>query len=158
MLTVHIICVGKLKEEFLRQAQAEYYKRLSTYCKLDIIELAEYKLQSDPSDALVIKGMEKEGEDILQRARGYIMPLCIEGDMLSSTEFSKKLSELALCGESELSFIIGGSNGLSNAVKQKGKMAFSMSKMTFPHQLCRVMLLEQLYRAFQIESGGKYHK
>lgn len=158
MMTIKLICIGKLKEDYLKGAQAEYQKRLSAFCKLSIIELAEYKLPQNPADSLIQKGMQAEGEDILSKAKGYIASLCIEGDMLSSVELSKKLDEIALDGQSEVSLIIGGSNGLSDEVKNSSKLKLSMSKMTFPHQLARVMLLEQLYRAFQINGGGKYHK
>lgn len=158
MISIRLICIGKLKEDYLRAAQAEYQKRLSAFCRLEVIELSEYKLPSEPAEAEILKGMEKEGADILSKARGIIIPLCIEGKQLSSPELSKRLSDFALEGSSEISFIIGGSNGLCDEVKKAADLSLSMSKMTFPHQLARVMLLEQVYRAFQISSGGKYHK
>lgn len=158
MLTVKLICIGKLKESYLREAVMEYQKRLSAFCKLEIIELSEYKLPQNPSSAQEEKGMAQECEAILQKAKGYLIPLCIEGNMLSSEELAQKLDSTAVFGVSEISFIIGSSCGLSEEVKKRADLKLSMSKMTFPHQLARVMLLEQLYRAFQINSGGKYHK
>lgn len=158
MLTVNIICIGKLKEAYLRDAQAEYQKRLGAFCKLNIIELNESKLPNDPNEAQIQKGMDIEAQSILAKLKGYIVPLCIEGKILSSEELASKLNEVSLNGTSEISFIIGGSFGLSNEVKQKADFKLSMSKMTFPHQLTRVMLLEQIYRGFQINSNGKYHK
>ncbi len=158
MLTINVICIGKLKEDYLRLAVAEYTKRLSAFCKLNVIELSEYKLPNDPSDTQIAKCILAEGESILQKAKGAILPLCIEGKQLGSEEFSAKIDEIALSGISEISFVIGGSYGLSDKVKSMGSFKLSMSKMTFPHQLARVMLLEQIYRAFQISNNGKYHK
>ena len=158
MLTVKLICIGKLKESYLRDAQAEYQKRLGAFCKIEVIELAEYRLPDNPSDAQIEKGLTEEGKVILAKASGTLIPMCIEGKMLSSTQLADRISKLALEGESTLSFIIGGSFGLSDEVKSRGSLKLSMSPMTFPHQLARVMLLEQIYRAFQINAGGKYHK
>lgn len=158
MLTIHLICIGKLKEAYLREAQAEYQKRLSGYCKFDLIELPEHRLSENPSAAEIARGLENEGGDILAKCRGYVTALCIEGKTLSSEELAKKLMELAVSGVSELTFVIGSSYGLSEQVKQKAGLRLSMSPMTFPHQLARVMLLEQLYRACSINANGKYHK
>jgi len=158
MLTVRLVCIGKLKESYLREAQAEYIKRLGAFCKIEIYELPEYRLSDNPSAAQIEKGLIEEGKQILGKAAGVLIPMCIEGKMLSSSALSKKVEQLALSGESTISFIIGGSFGLSNEVKLHGTLKLSMSPMTFPHQLARVMLLEQIYRAFQISSGGKYHK
>jgi len=161
MLTVQIICVGKLKENYLQQASAEYQKRLSAFCKLKIVELPEYKLPQDPSAAQIEKGIQQEGATILSamtRQNAYQIPLCIEGKEHSSEGLAKLLAEAALSGSSTVNFIIGGSFGLSDEVKRKGDVKLSMSPMTFPHQLARIMLLEQVYRAFQINAGGKYHK
>lgn len=158
MLTINLICVGKLKEDYLRLAVAEYTKRLSAFCKLNLIELAEYKLPNEPSEAQIAKCIMAEGESIRLKVKGYLFPLCIEGKQLSSEELSKKLETIALSGHSEISFVIGGSYGLWDEIKSKGDHKLSMSKMTFPHQLARVMLLEQIYRSFQISSNGKYHK
>ena len=157
MLTVRLVCVGKLKEAYLRDAQAEYVKRLGAFCKAEICELPEYRLPDAPSAAQIEKGLEEEGQRILRKAGGVLIPMCIEGQALSSPAFSKKLAQFALSGESTISFAIGGSFGLSDAVKARGALKLSMSPMTFPHQLARVMLLEQISRAFQLSSGGKYH-
>ncbi len=158
MLTVKLICIGKLKESYLRDAQAEYQKRLGAFCKIEVIELSEYRLPDNPSDAQIEKGLTEEGKAILAKASGTLIPMCIEGKMLSSTQLADRIAKIALEGESTLSFIIGGSFGLSDEVKSRGSLKLSMSPMTFPHQLARVMLLEQIYRAFQINVGGKYHK
>ncbi len=158
MITIHIVCIGKLKEDYLRAACAEYQKRLSAFCRLEIFELPEYRLPSDPSPAQIEQGLDAEGKAILQKCGGMMIPLCIEGKELSSPELAEKISSVAVGGESEIDFIIGGSFGLSGEVKSKAGLRLSMSPMTFPHQLARVMLLEQIYRSFQIISGGKYHK
>ncbi len=161
MLTVNVICIGKLKEKYLRLACEEYQKRLSGFCKLNILELPEYKLPAEPSQSQIDKGIFEEGKSILEKLRpgvSYQIPLCIEGKLLSSEQLAKRLSEIALNGKSEVNFIIGGSFGLSPEVKQKADLKLSMSPMTFPHQLARVMILEQIYRAFQINQNGKYHK
>ena len=161
MLTVNVICIGKLKEKYLRLACEEYQKRLSGFCKLNILELPEYKLPAEPSQSQIDKGISEEGKSILEKLRpgvSYQIPLCIEGKLLSSEQLAKRLSEIALNGKSEVNFIIGGSFGLSPEVKQKADLKLSMSPMTFPHQLARVMILEQIYRAFQINQNGKYHK
>lgn len=158
MLTINLISIGKLKENYLREAQAEYIKRLGAFCKFNMIELPESKISKNPSEALIQNCIEAEGQAILSKTNGYCVPLCIEGEMLSSEKLSEKLCQLAIDGTSEISFIIGGSFGLSLAVKQKANLKLSMSRMTFPHQLARIMLLEQIYRAFQISTNGKYHK
>ena len=158
MLTVKIICVGNLKEKYWVDAVKEYAKRLSAHCKFQIIELNEAKCDKNPSETSINKALEEEAKQILQAASGSaIISLCIEGKIISSEELSKKLDNLALMGESSVSFIIGSSFGLSDTVKKAGER-ISMSKMTFPHQLARVMLCEQIYRAFQISAGTKYHK
>ncbi len=158
MLTVNLIVIGKLKEAYLRDACAEYCKRLQAFCNIKVIELAEYRLPDKPSESQITAGMEQEAKAILQKAKGAIVPLCIEGKQVTSTEFADYFEEQANNGISEISFIIGGSFGLSDEVKRAGKFKMSMSKMTFPHQLARVMLLEQIYRAFSISAGTRYHK
>lgn len=160
MLTVNLICIGKLKEAFWREACAEYQKRLSVFCRLQIIELSEVRAPEQPSAAQISQVVEREGAHILSKlpVGGAILPMCIEGKELTSEALSTVLQELPLQGKSVVSFIIGGSFGLSDAVKAKGDLRLSMSRMTFPHQLARVMLLEQIYRAFQIANNSKYHK
>ena len=160
MRTVRILCIGKLKEKYLTDACNEYIKRLQAFCKAEVTEFPEYKLPQDPSPAEIQDCIRREGEAILEKLPkdAFIVPLCIEGKALSSEELSKELAAAALQGRSAACFIIGGSYGLSPAVKAAGGLRLSMSRMTFPHQLARVMLLEQLYRAFSIQAGSKYHK
>ena len=160
MLSVTILCVGKLKERYLTDACSEYGKRLSAFCKLSVVELPEYRLPDNPSEAEILKCIEKEGESILGKIPkdAYVFPMCIEGKMLTSPQLAEKLREIPLAGKSHVVFIIGGSCGLSDSVKARGDLRLSMSPMTFPHQLARVMLLEQIYRGFMINAGNKYHK
>lgn len=160
MLNIKIICVGKLKEKFYTAAAAEYMKRLSTLCRLEVEELPESRLSAQPSQAEVEAALKKEGESIALRipAGALTVALCVEGKQLSSVRFSQFLEACALKGRSKLCFLIGGSEGLSEEVKEKAEVRMSMSEMTFPHHLARIMLLEQLYRAFKIAEGGKYHK
>lgn len=159
MLSVNIICVGKLKESYLREATEEYAKRLKTLCKLSVIELPEERVGDDPSDAEISRTVNAESERIMAKlGRGdYVIALCVEGKNISSEELSARLEDISM-RSSTVDLIIGGSWGLSDAVKQRADFRLSMGKMTFPHQLFRVMLLEQLYRAFQISRGTKYHK
>ena len=145
-MQINLITVGKLKEKWLRDEYAEYEKRLTRYCRLSLTELPESRLPESPSDA------------ILNACRGKIIALCIEGKQYASEEFAALLSQYASHGDSTVSFVIGSSFGLSGEVKNRADMRFSMSKMTFTHQIARVLLAEQIYRAFQITSGGKYHK
>lgn len=159
MLNVRILCVGKLKEAYWRDACAEYAKRLKTFCSFSIVELPESRLPDDPSQALIEKALEEEGEKLLTAAKGsVVIPLCIEGKGMTSPKLASTLEELASRGISSVSFVIGSSFGLAEKVKQAGNLRLSMSPMTFPHQLARVMLCEQIYRAFQIQNHGKYHK
>lgn len=160
MLSVNIVCIGKLKEPWLRDGCAEYIKRLGPHCRLSVTELDEYRLPSEPSDAQIRAALADEGTRILKSIApgSYKIALCIEGDMLPSTGLAQALASLAVSGVSDISFIIGGSHGLSDAVKQESRMRLSISPMTFPHQLSRLILLEQLYRAFSINASGKYHK
>lgn len=160
MLTVTLICIGKLKEKYLRDACAEYQKRLGGFCKLNIVELGEYKLSDNPSESEIKRCIEKEGASILAKLPkdSFVVPLCIEGKQYSSPAFAREMEKISLSGQSGITFVIGGSYGLSDEVKTMGKIKLSLSEMTFPHQLARVMLLEQVYRCFQINSNGKYHK
>ena len=160
MRNVKILCVGKLKERYLSDACAEYIKRLHAFCKPEIIELPESRMPDNPSEAEIAACLKREGEEILTKIPpgAMVIPMCIEGKQLSSEELARELSNAGVMGISCACFIIGGSWGLSQAVKSAGKLRLSMSKMTFPHQLARVMLLEQVYRAFSINPGSKYHK
>lgn len=145
MIKVNIVCVGKIKEEFFRQAVAEYSKRLSRFCDFKITEIAEGK------------SLDIEAEGILRAANGYKIALCIEGEKEDSLSFARRMK--ALCDRgAEISFIIGSSCGLSDKVKSKADFELSFSDMTFPHQLMRVILSEQIYRAFMINGGSEYHK
>lgn len=160
MQRITVICVGKLKEPFYRQAVAEYTKRLSRHCKLEIIELPEYRLPDRPSEAEIQQALTAETSAIREKLpkSGALIALCIEGKELSSVALSKKLTEFAISGASQLTFLIGGSVGLSEEVKRSANLRLSMSPMTFPHHMARVMLLEQIYRGYQIAAGTKYHK
>lgn len=159
MLNVKIICVGKLKEAYWRQACAEYEKRLHAFCTFSIHEIPECRLPDSPSQAQITAALQTEGEKILSAAgNSSLFALCIEGRLLSSEQLAEKINGLAVNGTSTISFIIGSSFGLSEELKKKVDFKLSMSPMTFPHQLARVMLCEQIYRAFQINSHGKYHK
>lgn len=160
MTHVYLLCVGKLKEKFYADAVAEYQKRLSAYCKLDIVELPEEKLPQNPSQALIDAALTKEAAAIRAKLppRARTVALCIEGSLLSSQELAKRLLTWETGPTNQLCFLIGGSYGLDEPLKSEAQVRLSMSPMTFPHHLARVMLLEQLYRSFQIREGGKYHK
>lgn len=160
MQSAYLICVGKLKEKYLRDACGEYIKRLSAYAKLTVTEVDEYRLPASPSQGDIAVCLKKEGERIISKipsgARVYAM--CIEGKQMSSEKLADDIRKAAVSGKSSLVFIIGGSYGLDESVKKLADVRLSMSEMTFPHMLARVMLLEQLYRAFSINNDGKYHK
>jgi len=179
MLSVMIICVGKLKERFYSDASAEYEKRLSGYCKLEVLEVPEHRLP-EGSGQFVVRGARPAG-DCMDAKNGdaqvgialgkeraaikrhipsgaLVVALCIEGREMDSNGLSEFLADCAVRGASRLCFVVGGSLGLHNDIKNGADLRLSMSKMTFPHNLARVVLLEQLYRAFNIAEGGKYHK
>lgn len=160
MLNVNIICVGKLKEKFLTDAIKEYSKRLSAFCKLSITELDETKLSEKAGDTEIANALKSESEKILAKVgkESFMVAMCIEGKMMSSEELSKLFDRVSVEGKSRVDIIIGSSFGLSDEVKKRADLRLSVSPMTFPHQLFRVMILEQVYRAFQISTGGKYHK
>ena len=160
MLNIKIICTGKIKESYLREACEEYKKRLSRYAGLEICELAEASLSENPSSSQIELCLKKEGEQILNQIPkdAFVFALCIEGKELSSEELSSKLEELALMGRGKICFVIGSSFGLCDEVKNRADIKLSFSKMTFPHQLFRVLLLEQIYRALSITNNSKYHK
>ena len=157
---ITILSVGKIKEKYLKDAVAEYTKRLSKYCKLEIIEVADEKTPDQASEAVENSIRTKEGERILKHIKEdmYVITLEIGGKMLSSEELSAKLEELGLKGKSNVAFVIGGSIGLGEEVLARSDYALSFSKMTFPHQLMRVILLEQIYRSYRIIHREPYHK
>lgn len=159
-MNITVICVGKLKEKYLKSAIDEYSKRLSRYCKLEVIELSDEKTPDNASEKeeLIIK--EKEGNNILKYIKDtmFVVALAIEGKMLTSEELADFIKEQGIRGNSSIAFVIGGSLGLSKDVLDRADYKLSFSKMTFPHQLMRVILLEQVYRGFRIINGEPYHK
>lgn len=159
MRRVTVLAVGKLKESYLRQAVAEYSKRLSRYTQFQVVEIPESKLPNNPSPAQIAAGLEKEGEKILSLVppQAERVALCIEGDMLDSPQLAQRLRRMENTS-SHVVFIIGSSHGLADCVKNSCPWQLSLSPMTFPHQLTRVLLAEQIYRAFAINQGIKYHK
>lgn len=159
-MKITLICVGKLKEKYLSQGVEEYKKRLSRYCTLEIIELTDEKTPDNASDALENIIKKREGERILKALKpdSYCIALAIEGTMLTSVELAKKIDALGVSGSSHLSFLIGGSLGLSEEVLQRADDQLSFSKLTFPHQLMRMILLEQIYRSYRINTNQPYHK
>lgn len=161
MIKINLICIGKIKERFYSEAVAEYSKRLTAFCRLNIIELGEERIKSgSPNQAQIDEVLLAEGRRILQKISpsDFVCALCIEGRLISSEELSGILENAALSGKSTVDFIIGGSYGLSDEVKKRADLRLSMSRMTFPHMMARVIICEQIYRAFEISSGGKYHK
>ena len=156
-MQIQLVTVGTLKEKWLREAFAEYEKRLGRYCKFSVTELNESRLPESPSEAEIAAALLNESRAIMQACKGKIVAMCIEGNQLSSEEFAGYLDRAAVSGDSALSFVIGSSFGLHDSVKNAAAMRFSMSKMTFTHT-CRLILFEQIYRAFRIVSGEPYHK
>lgn len=159
-MNITILCVGQIKEKYFRDAIAEYQKRLSRYCKLQMIEVADEKTKENASEAENDLIRKKEGERLLKHIKDsdYCITLEIDGKMLTSEGLSKEIDRLGLAGKSSLVFVIGGSIGLETAVLKRSDYALSFSKMTFPHQLMRVILLEQIYRSYRIMRGEPYHK
>lgn len=159
MISINIICIGKLKEKFFKDAVAEYSKRLSRYCKLEIIELPDEKIPNNPSDKTIEDIKEKECNKIEEHIKkdSYIICLDLKGKQLSSEDLSKQLDTISLT-HSNITFIIGGSLGLTDKIRSISNALISFSKLTFPHQLIRVFLLEQIYRSFKISNGEAYHK
>lgn len=160
MLSVTVLCVGRLKEGYWREASAEYLKRLGAFCRPSMIEVEEARVPENPSAAQIAAALALEGKRLLAKlpAGAVLTALCIEGRELSSTQLAEKLERWTVEGISHVALVIGGSWGLSEEVKRAASLRLSMSPMTFPHQMARVMLLEQVYRAMQIRHGGKYHK
>ena len=153
-MNINIICIGKIKESFYRDAVAEYAKRLTRFCKFNIVELAESRLEGNEINIVKLN----EGKSILSKLKGYVIILDLGGNMLSSPDLAEKIDSLQSSGVSQISFVIGGSYGLSDEVKQKADFSLCFGKMTYPHQLMRVILSEQIYRAFMINSNSEYHK
>lgn len=160
MISLTILAVGKVKEKFYQDAVEEYSKRLGGYCKCNILQLKEETLGNSPSESEIAQALEKEGQRILEKIppRATVIALCVEGKGISSPDVANIITECKESSNPHLICIIGGSYGLWNEVKQQAQKRISMSAMTFPHHLARVMLLEQLYRGFKIEEGSSYHK
>ena len=159
-MKITVICVGKIKEKFYTQAIMEYSKRLSRYCKLEIVELADEKTPENAGEQVNLNIKAKEGDRILSAIKddAYVIALAIEGKMLDSVELSQKIEKLGINGTSNITFVIGGSLGLDKRVLDRADYKLSFSKMTFPHQLMRVVFLEQIYRSYRIMKNEPYHK
>ena len=160
MLHIRLICVGKLKERFYEEAFAEYSKRLSAFCRLELVEIPEERLGERPTAAEIEAALQKEARRIEKQLLrdGRMICLCVEGQQIDSESFSTLLVEAENSGRPRISFVVGGSFGLVPDLKRRADMRLSMSEMTFPHHLARIMLIEQIYRGFQIREGTKYHK
>lgn len=159
-MRINIVCVGKIKEKYLKLGIDEFKKRLSKYCKLEIIELEDEKAPENLSDKEMLMIKEKEGKKILSKIKdnSYVIALAIDGKNLSSEELAETINKLGVRGISNITFVIGGSLGLLDEVLSRADYKLSFSKMTFPHQLMRLILLEQVYRAYRINNGEPYHK
>ncbi len=158
-MTINIICVGKIKEDYFSKAAAEFEKRLSRFCSINVIQIPDKSIPDNPSPAECVSVLNKEGEQILRKIgkSDIVIAMCIEGKNLSSEEFAAKLSDFQM-QSSTIDFVIGGSLGLSDEVKKRADFKLSMSNMTFPHRIARLMLEEQIYRAFKILANETYHK
>ena len=159
-MNIHIVCIGKLKEKYFKDACSEYIKRLSRFAKITVTELADEPIPERASKAEENVVLQKEGQKILSAlsANETVIALCVEGKQMPSTQLARLFSDCALSGKSNLAFVIGGSLGLSDEVKKRSFLRLSFSEMTFPHQLMRVILLEQIYRACKINANESYHK
>ncbi len=159
MIKLTVISMGKLKEKYFRDLQEEYLKRLSRYCNIEIFEIEPVRLSDNPADSEVSSALEREADLILKKLpeRAFVSALCVEGRELSSEQLAEKMDALQSGGQ-PMCFIIGSSYGLAERIKQRADLRLSFSKMTFPHRLFRVMLLEQIYRGFKINEGSAYHK
>lgn len=160
MLAVKLICVGKMKEKHLISAYEEYEKRLGAYCRFELTELPEQRLSDNPSGKEIAAALEKEAAEIEKQipAGAAVVAMCVEGTPKSSVELAQQISAWTNAGKSKICFLVGGSFGMSETIKKKADLRLSVSKMTFPHHLFRVMLAEQIYRAFTILEGTRYHK
>lgn len=158
-MVINLITLGKLKEKYFTAACDEYLKRLSPFCKVNVFELNPVALSENASDAEIENALKKEAEMIKSKMQsGYTFAMCIEGKQLSSEELAAKINDISVSGKSTINIIIGSSFGLHDSIKNEADFKLSMSKMTFPHKLARVMLLEQIYRAYMINNNSKYHK
>ncbi len=159
-MNISIVTIGKLKEKYIKQGIEEYIKRMSAYAKVEIVELPDEKAPENLSEAEMVQVKQKEGERILLKipADTYVIVLAIEGKMKTSEQLAEDLDKLATYGKSKIAFVIGGSLGLSEGVMKRADETLSFSKMTFPHQLMKLILIEQIYRAFRINRGEPYHK
>ena len=160
MQSVKLICVGKMRERFYIDAFSEYAKRLQAYCRFECVELTEQRLPENPSQKEITAALDREASEIIKNipTDAYIVAMCVEGRQMKSEGMAKLIAERADSGKPKLCFLIGGSFGMSDEVKQRADMRLSMSEMTFPHHLARVMLAEQIYRGFKINEGSRYHK
>lgn len=160
MLGIKLICVGRLREKYYIEAFREYAKRLGAYCKWECVELTEQRLPEEPSEKEIAAALEREGAEILRSipSDAWVCALCVEGKLLPSEEMASLIAARENSGKPKLCFLIGGSFGLSETVKRRADLRLSMSPMTFPHHLARVMLAEQIYRGFKILEGSRYHK
>ena len=160
MLAVKLICVGKMREKFYIDAFSEYEKRLRAYCKFECVELNEQRLPDDPAAGEISAALSREAGEILRSipADAYVVALCVEGKQMPSEGMARLIAERENSGKPKLCFVIGGSFGLDESVKARADRRLSMSEMTFPHHLARVMLAEQVYRGFKINEGARYHK
>lgn len=160
MLAVKFICVGRMREKFYIEAFSEYTKRLQSLCKFEIVEPAEQRLSENPSDKEIKAALDREAQDIMKAIPNdaYVVAMCVEGKQMPSEGMGELIAARENSGKPRLCFVIGGSFGLADSVKARADMKLSMSKMTFPHHLARVMLIEQLYRGFKINEGSRYHK
>lgn len=159
-MKIRIVCVGKIKEKYLKDGIAEYAKRLSRFCTFEVCELPDIKIPDNPSQAECEKLLRDEGDSILKHLGkdSYVITLCVEGKAMSSEELAQKIASVTLMGRSNVDFVIGGSLGLSDEVKRRSDLRLSFSSFTFPHQLMRLILSEQIYRAFKINANEEYHK
>ena len=160
MLAVKFVCVGRMREKFYIEAFSEYTKRLQSLCKFEIVEPNEQRLSENPSDKEIKAALDREAQDIMKAipSDAYVVAMCVEGKQMPSEGMGELIAARENSGKPKLCFVIGGSFGLADSVKARADMKLSMSKMTFPHHLARVMLIEQLYRGFKINEGSRYHK
>ena len=160
MLNVKLICVGKMREKFYIDAFEEYRKRLQAYCRLELVEITEQRLSDRPAEKEIAAALEREGQEIMKAvpADAYLVALCVEGKQMPSEGMAALIAARESSGKPKLCFVIGGSFGLAPALKARADKRLSMSEMTFPHHLARVMLIEQVYRGFKINEGSQYHK